>query len=167
MLGRRRSTRVFSTGLSFWLFALPILSVSLALAWHSPGGASATTVDSLANCSKALPRAQDAGTNVSLVRAESDSTKDVVAWQEGRSRLFSGLVSPLRYRPENEVVTVCLFSGSFVTPVGPPAEDGTVPPPHNLLRLLVLQDGSTVLDAAGYAGRLQPETPQDWEAQAP
>jgi hypothetical protein len=99
-----------------------------------------------------------------LVRAETSSVQDVALWQEMRHAPdIEGIVSPLRSMQSSAVVTVCLFSGTFVTPVGPPAPDGSVPPPHDRLRLLVSADGSVRLDAAGYRGRLAPETPSDWK----
>jgi hypothetical protein len=58
--------------------------------------------------------------------------------------------------------TVCLYRGEFHTPTGPPDEDGSAKANHNLLRLIVLDDGMAIFDSAGYEGQMKPETPGDW-----
>jgi hypothetical protein len=93
----------------------------------------------------------------------STSTAAAVAsWQERRHLPeISGISSPLRFEEGSDSVTICIFHGVFSTPT-PPATGGEAPPPHDTLRLLVTQSGEVILDAAGYEGTMDPETPSDW-----
>ncbi len=103
------------------------------------------------------------------MRAELDKADKVADWQEHRydelpdSGVARGLRSNLRDIAPDDTVAVCIYSGTFVTPVGPPALDGMTKPPHDMLRLLVLADGTVTVDAAGYSkSGMKPETPDDW-----
>lgn len=70
------------------------------------------------------------------------------------------MASPMRAVPSDVEVTVCIYRGAFVAPAGPPGPDGNSEP-RNAMRLLVMDDGSVVLDSFGYAGRMAPDTPRD------
>ena len=133
--------------------------------WAGPAG----SANAIATCQRALNEA-GFGDGVSVVRGEESTAAEVAAWQEQRHAkpakgiAVAGLVSPLRERDPAQLVTVCLYAGEFVTPLGPPNLDGSAKPPHTRLRLLVSPDGSVLLDSAGYDdGSLSPETPRDWE----
>lgn len=125
--------------------------------------------DDITACRVIDARAEEYGSGVTLVRAELATAGDVVAWQEHRydelpdHGVADGVQSPLRSMDADEPIGVCIYHGSFVTPVGPPGDDGAVKPPHDLLRLLVLAGGSVIVDAAGYVeSGMKPETPGDW-----
>ena len=116
--------------------------------------------DAVAVCQAAL----DAGASqydayMSVYRAEQSTAGAVATWQETREPGFRPL-SALRAQVPDKPVTVCIYSGTFATPVGPPV-NGVPRPPHNRLRLLVFDDGRQVLDSAGYAGAMEPEMPSD------
>ncbi len=108
--------------------------------------------------------------NAQLLRAELSGAAAVAAWQEGRHAIatgtapaVTGLTSPFRSVAPGDPVAVCIYSGAFVAPLGPPPADGSVKQPYNRIRLLVRADGETVLDAVGHDnGDLKPETPGDW-----
>lgn len=139
-----------------WAIALLILGgVSLVLAATTFAGLTQSAkADS--TCKAVLGEASEYGSSVEFFRAQSSTAGAVTRWQEQRHAPdISGLVSPLRPRDPAEPVTVCLFSGTFVTPH--PAEL----PAHNMLRLLVLGDGSVVLDSAGYRGVIDREAPSE------
>jgi hypothetical protein len=109
-----------------------------------------------ATCRSVLDKASEYGSSVEFFRAQQSTAGAVARWQEERhAPEVTGLVSPLRGRDPGESVTICLFSGSFVTPHPPGLPD------HDMLRLLVLADGSVVLDSAGYRGVIDREAPAE------
>ena len=111
-----------------------------------------------APCQTALDsgRANEYGSGMEVYRAEPATVAGMALWQEQGEGYGDGpIVSHLRSFPLAQRLTVCLYTGSFVTPVGPGA------PPHDLLRLFVLDDGRTLLDSAGYRGQMKPEMPSD------
>ena len=119
--------------------------------------------EAVADCMAATPIAAGYGNITRVIRAETNRAGAVADWQELRhAPAITGIVSPLRAEEASAQVTVCLYLGSFATPVGPPKADGSARPSHDVLRLLVLDDGRWLLDSAGYQGRMTPETPTDW-----
>lgn len=149
------STRCGRARLRWMLAVLLLVGSSLALAATSfaepTQGARAD-----ATCQGVLGEASKYGSSVEFLDAQATSAGAVARWQEQRHAPdVSGLVSPLRMRDPTESVVVCLFSGTFVTPHPPEL------PPHNILRLLVLADGSVLLDSAGYQGTIDREAPSD------
>lgn len=166
-MGRLRTVSV--VGLVALGLALGGLAGLASRAFAGPSG-SAEAIDA---CDRVSDRVAEYGTGIALYRAEATTVQAVVAWQEQRyenlkdAPAVAGLRSPIRNAPAAGTVTVCLYSGTFVTPVGPPNEQGVPKPRHNLLRLLVFPNGEIVLDSAGYAGRMQPETPGDWSSGQP
>ena len=85
----------------------------------------------------------------------------IAAWQEARFANEVTFKSPLRALVSSRRWTVCVYAGSFVTPTKP-KPDGTIRPPHNILRVLITETGDVILDSAGYAGLMDdPETPAD------
>ena len=139
----------------------PSLVVAFAITVPLVATGQDRTAGAQAACDSALPAAEAFGPIDRVIRAEASDASQVVAWQEGRFADIAQLVSPLRDLPTTAPVTVCLYRGDFVAPAGPPGPDG-MSPPRNALRLLVLADGSTVLDAFGWDGQMAPETPSDW-----
>jgi hypothetical protein len=139
----------------------PSLVAALAIAVPLVVTGQDRTAAAQAACESALPAAEAYGPIDRVIRAEASDASQVVAWQEGRFADIAQLVSPLRDLPTAAQVTVCLYRGDFVAPAGPPGPDGTSPA-RNALRLLVLADGSTVLDAFGWEGLMAPETPSDF-----
>lgn len=140
----RRSLRSILVILALGALALVVASTSLAQLTDQ-ARADAT-------CRGILDRASEYGSSVELVRAQLSTAGAVARWQEERHAPdVSGIVSPLRNRDPAEPVAICLFSGTFVTPHPPGLPD------HDLLRLLVLADGSVVLDSAGYRGGIDRE----------
>jgi hypothetical protein len=145
-----------------------VLITASAFATMAALSASAATKDTAnAACQAIMPIAREYGTISGIVRSEASTAALVADWQERRHPNRSGIVSGYRGIAGARAVTVCLFAGQFVTPVGPPNEDGSQNPPHTVLRLLVADDGTVVLDAAGYPGRLDPETPGDFISRNP
>lgn len=121
-------------------------------------------------CALGLDAERSFGPGTVLIRSEMSTAAQVAAWQELRHGPdITGLVSPLRAFDADEPVAVCLYSGTFSTPTGPPNLDGSPKPNHNVIRLLFLRDGSEIFDSAGYApgtpgytGGDIMQTPQDW-----
>jgi hypothetical protein len=113
----------------------------------------------VAKCESIMPIASGYGTITAVLRGETSTAAAVVQWQEHRGRL--GIVSPFRSLAARTTVTVCLLTGEFVTPVGPPDLTGRQKTPHNVIRLLVLSSNEILLDSAGYRGGMAPETPTD------
>lgn len=167
---RRRWTMRLRTASSVSLIAAGLaLGGSIGLASKALAGPAGSEA-AVAVCQAMSKQASEYGSGVGLIRAEQSTAVGVADWQEHRyeklknGAAVSGIVSRLRDKAASAPVTVCLFSGQFVTPVGPPNPDGSAKPPHDVLRLLVLADGSIVLDSAGYSGgSMDPETPRDWE----
>lgn len=145
------------------------LLIGIAAVASSVSGASMPKVQNMVSneptrevCESILSLASEYGTITRILRGDSDSAETVADWQERRHESeVSGLVSPLRTLDPKAQVFTCLYSGTFVTPSGPPDEKGNPPPPHDVLRLLVLPDGAVVLDSAGYQGRMAPELPKE------
>lgn len=152
--------------LPVWAAAAVLVSIIAAVTATSLLAASPAVGDQAALdvCQATIPAASDYGRITGVVRGETSTAALVADWQERRHPDRVGIVSPLRASSPDSRVTVCLFAGEFVTPVGPPNPDGTPKGPHTILRLLVSADGRVTLDAAGYPGRLDPETPSDFAA---
>jgi hypothetical protein len=109
-----------------------------------------------ATCRGVVDKASEYGSSVEFFRAQPSTAGAVARWQEERhAPEVTGLVSPLRARDPGELVTICLFSGTFVTPHPPGLPD------HDMLRLLVMADGSVILDSAGYRGVIDREAPAE------
>lgn len=138
------------------LIALSALGAALAK------GISAGVDQSIADeaCVQAEKAAADYGAIASVRRAELDDLNAIADWQEARLAADILFRSPLRDLPVSSKWTVCVYNGSFVTPVAPRA-DGTIPDPHNTLTVLVTDKGDLILDSAGYAGAAKNETPRD------
>jgi len=153
MLGKlanwgRRSLRSILVILVLAASAIVVASTSLAELTDQARGD--------ATCRSVLDKASEYGSSVEFFRAQQSTAGAVARWQEERhAPEVTGLVSPLRGRDPAEPVTICLFSGSFVTPHPPGLPD------HDMLRLLVLADGSVVLDSAGYRGVIDREAPAE------
>lgn len=109
-------------------------------------------------CQSTISAASEYGTVTRLLRAETSNARAVAYWQEHRGR---GGNSSFRSMQPTSRVTVCLFSGEFTVPMGPPPPNGSPLPPADVLRLLIRDDGQVVLDSAGYHGHMSPETPSD------
>jgi hypothetical protein len=109
-------------------------------------------------CQSIISTASQYGTVTRLIRAETSNASAVAYWQEHRGR---GGASSFRSMQAASKVTVCLFSGEFTVPMGPPPPNGSPLPPADVLRLLVLDNGQVLLDSAGYHGHMSPETPSD------
>lgn len=149
------------------IFGLVAMAASPVWAGRAPLEL-AVDIPAMDTCAAALSAASEYGPITDIARAERDTSQIVAHWQERRhAEAISGLVSPLRTLPPTSEVTICLYRGEFVTPTGPPNPDGSPKRPHNLLRLLVLDDGSLMFDSAGYEGRMGPEVPSDFERGTP
>jgi hypothetical protein len=98
------------------------------------------------------------GTITGLLRAETSTAGAVAYWQENRAR--TGPASFFRTLPTGMPVTVCMFSGQFSTPAGPPAPDGSPKAIPNALRLLAY-GSQVVFDSAGDQSGMSPEMPSD------
>jgi hypothetical protein len=107
-------------------------------------------------CRSIVDTASQYGAITRLLRAETSTAGAVAYWQEHTAR---GGTSPFETMQAGTVVTVCLFQGEFVTPVGPPPVTGSPNPPHDVIRLLVYGDNQVVLDSSGYVGRMSPDVP--------
>ena len=161
--------RGLRTGWAVALIAAGLaVGATAGLASKALAGPSGTAA-ALADCMTISKQAAEFGSGVSLIKAEQSTAAEVAAWQEHRydkvpgGTLTTGISSRFRDMAAATPVAVCLYTGQFVTPVGPPNPDGTNRPPHNVLRLLVPVGGPVVLDSAGYAGgSMRPETPRDW-----
>jgi hypothetical protein len=138
---------------------IAILAVMGAAAVSAASPAGTGDEAALAVCNATIPAASAYGSVTAVVRGETSNAALVANWQERRHPDRAGIVSAFRAAAPDSTVTVCLYSGKFVTPVGPPNPDGTPKPQHTLLRVLVSADFGVTLDAAGYPGRLSPETP--------
>lgn len=138
---------------------LAVLAMRSALA---PTAAAATASASPFDvCQRvAVGPAAGYGPIASIRRAETDTVGSIAQWQE--EELLPDIIfrSPLRDVDQGLKWTVCVYSGRFSTPTAPDA-DGSPPPPHDTLRVLVTNTGELILDSAGYAGKMDPETPQD------
>lgn len=116
-------------------------------------------------CRAIEAQAAEYGTVERTEIAEGSTALEVAEWQEKRhSPDISGLVSAFRELPSDLAVTVCVFRGSFVTPTGPPEPDGQAKPSHDLLTLLVTQDGNVMFDSAGYSDSITNRSPDEWSA---
>jgi hypothetical protein len=142
------------------------LGVLLGVAFvYSPNGMTrpVSASSALAVCQEALSGAAgEYAEDMAVYRAEESTVALVASWQEQRL-MNSGIriVSTLRVRSALDPVAVCLYTGTFVTPVGPGV------PRHDLLTLLVFPNGEIVLDSAGHLGRAsKAETPSDLFGQA-
>jgi hypothetical protein len=115
-------------------------------------------------CTAIADQAADYGSVSGLVRGETDTGGQVAEWQEQRNMPeISGIVSPLRSAGLlNARVSVCVFRGDFVTPTGPGAADGSVPPPHDTITFIVGPGGNVELDSSGYLNRGGADTPSQW-----
>lgn len=115
-----------------------------------------------AGCASAgLKAAQSYGDAVSLISGSRSSAGAVAVWQEAQGRrdgveFVSQLRSTLR---SDAAVDVCQYSGTFHTPLAPPGPGEQERPLPNVLRLLVLDNGDVILDAAGYAGNIELDLP--------
>ena len=125
----------------------------------TPPGSPRGDPAAIVRCRAIIPIASGFGTITSLLRAETSTAAAVAYWQEHRGRLAVA-VSPFQKLSPQTRVTVCLLSGEFAAPVGPPGLIGGAKPP-SLLRVLVWGNHEIVLDSAGYQGELAPETPSD------
>jgi hypothetical protein len=147
-----------------------VLGITIALSKHgstasdtaSPAGDAA----GIAACNAITPQAAEYGPLNGLIRGETDTGLEIAAWQEQRNLPdVSGIVSPLRTDGLlSSSASVCVFSGDFVTPTGPAADDGTIPPPHDTITLIIEPDGSLLLDSSGYLARNGADTPAQWRA---
>jgi hypothetical protein len=124
----------------------------------SPRGDSAA----IAGCLAVKPIASQYGSITALLRGETSSAAAVANWQEHRGRNVNA--SRFRTMPGAAIVTVCLFSGQFSTPAGPPALNGVPKALPTVLRLLVYGNGQVEFDSAGPEGSMSPETPSDLSA---
>jgi hypothetical protein len=116
---------------------------------RQPVGATSAAVET---CTKILPTAREYGAE-EVVMAEQSTAAEVADWQENRhAPEVTWRDTPFRSAPPDQVVTVCLFSGSFVTPTGGPGLDGRTPPQHDVLTLLVADDGeiAVYMDGSKY-----------------
>jgi hypothetical protein len=144
------------------LSAIGIVIGLMIVSWNT-GVISASDPEAAGTCQAMLEAGvSEYGTNVNVFRAELSNVAETVQWQEQRLPNVE-FVSRLRSRPGSEAVTICLYTGEFVTPVGPPLVQGENNPPHNLLRIVVLNGGEAILDSAGYQGGSEPQTPGDWQ----
>lgn len=110
-------------------------------------------------CQGIIPIASEYGTITGVLRGETSTAAAVAYWQEHRGR--SGIVSSFRSLAAETPVTVCLLSGQFVTPAGPPDLSGRQPPAPDVLRVLVYGNNQVVFDSAGTLGGMSPQTPSD------
>jgi hypothetical protein len=140
--------------------ALGILVATALMFMRSVSLVHADDAVALATCNHAVVDAEFYGLLSRVERAQRTTAAEVVRLQEGRSTHFS-VTSAYRRLPADAIATVCLFSGQFNTPAGPPRTDGTVPAVATRLRLIVLDDGTSSLDSAGQADGMGPETPAD------
>lgn len=115
-------------------------------------------------CQEAADRASEYGAIYGVIRGETTTIDAIVRWQEQRHPI-SGIHSRLRNLSGTAAAVVCLYSGRFVTPVPQTTTGDEETPPHDVLRVILLPDGSIRLDSAGYRGRMTPETPGEMEAQ--
>jgi hypothetical protein len=116
-------------------------------------------------CQAIQAQAAEYGTVERTEIAEGSTALEVAEWQEQRhSPDVSGLVSAFRAFPSDYGVTVCVFRGSFVTPTGPPEPGELAKPSHDVLTLLVTQDGNVVFDSAGYSDSIVNRSPDEWSA---
>ena len=136
-----------------------VIVMVLATAAQVVGASSQSVAEDV--CLSAQADASGYGRIDSVVRAETADADAIASWQEARLGALIKWVSPLRSIAPREAWTVCLYRGQFVTPTAP-SKDGFPALPHDTLRVLVADDGEVLLDSAGYAGRMDPETPHDW-----
>ncbi len=146
---------------SWKVVTITSLVVGAAVVAPSMIAAADSSMAARTTCERAIAIASGYGQIDEIVRAESTEITTIAAWQEARVASLIEWESPLRSFPPSGRRTVCLYRGQFVTPTGP-SVDGTPNPPHNNLRVVVSETGEVTLDSAGYAGRMDPETPQDW-----
>lgn len=120
----------------------------------------------IAACNAIARQAAEYGTITGLIRGETDTGREIAEWQEQRNLPdVGGIVSPLRTDGAlSSEATVCVFGGDLVTPTGPVADDGTVPPAHNTVTLIIEPDGTMLLDSSGYLDRNGDDTPAQWRA---
>lgn len=116
----------------------------------------------LRTCQAVTPAASQYGSITGVSRAQTSTAAAVAYWQEHRGRDQNP--SWFRTLPASSPVIVCLFSGQFSTPAGPPAVDGTPKAIPNALRLLVHGGDQVVFDSAGSRTGMSPETPSDLSA---
>lgn len=138
-----------------------VVAISVVVLASSASGTASPTGDlaAITKCRAILPNASEYGTVTEVLRGESSTAAAVVNWQESRAR--KGIASSFRRLASTEPVTVCIFSGEFVTPAGPLATDRTPKQIPNTLRLLVYGTDQVVFDAAGQRAGMSPETPSD------
>lgn|GEM_PF-1525970 len=120
----------------------------------------------IAQCDATLDVASQYGAIDRLVVGESASAGEVADWQEKRNApLIQGVVSPFRLATSaTETLAVCVFAGEFSTPTGPVLVDGTVPPRHTTITLIVGPEGTVALDSSGYLDARGTDTPSQWRA---
>ncbi|NED96250.1 hypothetical protein G1H11_13105 [Phytoactinopolyspora alkaliphila] len=122
----------------------------------------ASDPDAAATCARILPVAEQYGAQ-SVVVGERSTAGDVAAWQESRHAPdVTWVETPIRAMPAGELMTVCVFRGSFVTPTGGPGLDGRRSPQHEVMTLLVSADGEVTFDSAGYEGQSTYRVPSEW-----
>lgn len=159
-----RSTAEWSIGR---LAATGVVFGLVVVSWSTALGRPVSESGAFSACDGVLTSSvREYGADMRVFRAEQSTAALTQRWQEQRLPGIE-VVSPLRSRPGSEPVTICLYSGQFTTPVGPPLVDGKPNPPHNLLRVIVLNGGEVLLDTAGYRDTMHPETPADWERSRP
>jgi hypothetical protein len=148
------------------VFAIAVIgatAIAVVATFEGNAGAAGSIGDAagVSSCNAVMATASEYGTVTGLARAETSTAGLVAHWQENQGR--SGLHSAFRNLPVDQTVTVCLLSGQFVTPVGPPdPTTGKSRLPHNVLRLLIYGNPPTVVvEGAGYKGSMFPETPSD------
>lgn len=139
-----------------WVVALAAVAIVIAMPDRMSAEA-APTADQICDASKV--GAEEHGTISSLSAAESADLDAIATWQEARLAALEWR-SPLRDLDPSRRWTVCLYRGEFVTPTGV-TEDGKAMPPHNMLRVLIAEDGTVILESAGYEGHMGPTTPRD------
>lgn len=99
----------------------------------------------------ALVSANRQGTSTAIAGGFNVAAATLVAWQETRHgpagpRIQSSFRS---YAPSSRF-TVCYVDGAFSGFSRPPRGDGTASPPYDRLIVILLPDGSSVQDVAGY-----------------
>lgn len=159
---RHKRTWVLGGGL-----LIAAIAVSAATALAAGPAAPVGDASALAACD-ASAKNSDYGAISGVIRGETATLAQVAQWQEQRNiSVIGDTSSPLRAQGNpSETIVVCVFRGEFVTPTGPPALDGTVRPPHDVLTLLLMPDGSTVFDSAGYEKGSGVDTPSLWQTRS-
>lgn len=172
MVCRRKqvwNVKVAMVGIIRWFGRSAILAVVVVAVVILAGSASSTSSPvgdavAVAKCRDIIPAASEYGTVSGVLRGETSTAIAVANWQENRAR--KGQSSLFRALPSADTITVCLFSGDFVTPAGPMSRDGIAKTAPNTLRLLI-SNNQVVFDAAGDRSGMSPETPSDYKAANP